>query len=173
MRDRERPMMCDWVPPGYVDVCDLVGQQGIDNVRSDLFDGRLHAHRWDPSAPALHPIERTFWLRNDAPRWLATGELFDPPGSFPQRILVQVEEKLKPPPASDGSYLSPFMELMATAIRHFEISEDNWPKKQLLVNYFCTQKLPDGKPITHNQARNLATFCRPLAAMSGGNSKEG
>jgi hypothetical protein len=165
--------MSDWIPDGYVDVSEVVVQHGVDKVRSDLFGGRLHAHRWDPHAPALHPIDPTFWLGNDASRCLATGEVFDGPGSFPHRILVQVEERLKSPPATDGVYLSPFMGLMAAAIQHFEISEDHFPKKKVVEKYFLAQKLQDGRRITANQAKNLASFCRPLRAMIGGNSKRG
>jgi hypothetical protein len=165
--------MSDWIPDGYVDVSELVVQHGVDKVRSDLFGGRLRAFRWDMRAPALHPIDPTFWLAFDAPRWLVTGELFDGDQSFPHRIIVQVQGELKPPPATDGCYLSPFMELMAAAIRQFKISEDYYPKKPELEAHFRAQKLPDGKRITAHQARNLASFCRPVQAMIGGNRKKG
>jgi hypothetical protein len=163
--------MSGWIPPGYIDVTELVARHGVDRVRSDLFGGHLHAHGWNALAPALYPIEREFWLANDAPRWLASGLIPDGPERFPHRVLVQMEEELKPPPATDGIYLSPFMVLMLAAVKHFQISEDRWPKKEPLEEYFRAQKLPDGTPISPNHARTLATFCRPLAAMSGGNSK--
>jgi hypothetical protein len=65
------------------------------------------------------------------------------------------------------------MMLMLEAVRHFKINEQYWPKKEPLEEYFSAQKLPDGTRITDNQASNLASFCRPLAAKSGGNSKRG
>jgi hypothetical protein len=159
--------MSDWIPPGYIDVTELVRQHGVDRVRNDLFGGRLQADGWK----ALYPIERTFWLADDAPRWLATGLMPDGPERPPHRILVRAEDELKPPPATVGVYLSPFMVLMLEAVRRFEINEQRWPKKEELEEYFRAQKLPDGTPISLNHARLLATFCRPLAAMSGGNSK--
>jgi hypothetical protein len=161
----------DWIPRGYVDVSELLPQHGFNRVRDDLFEGRLQAYRWDPITPALHPIEPTFWLAENATKWLALGEVSDGAGSVPHRIIVQVEEKLTPPPATDGVYLSPFISLMVVASRHFKISEDDYPKKPELEAHFRTQKLPDGTPITANQARNLASFCRPLGAKKGGNSK--
>jgi hypothetical protein len=70
---------------------------------------------------------------------------------------------------TDGVYLSPFVVLMMAAVRHFEISERRWPKKEALEQYFRAQKLPGGRPVSPHQARHLATFCRPLAALRGGN----
>jgi hypothetical protein len=58
---------------------------------------------------------------------------------------------------------------MLDAVRHFEINEGHWPKKEELEGHFRAQKLPDGTPVSANQASHLATFIRPLAAMSGGN----
>jgi hypothetical protein len=166
-------VITDWIPRDYVDVSELAAQRGVNRVRDDLFDGRLHAYRWDPLAPALHAIEPTLWLKEDALRWLVTGEVFHDPGSFPHRILVKVEEKLKPPPATDGVYLSPFIELMLKAIKHFKINKQHVPVKKQLEAWFLAQELPDGKSISRNQARNLATFCRPIEAIRGGNSKRG
>jgi hypothetical protein len=84
-----------------------------------------------------------------------------------------VEDEPKPPPAIDGGYLSPFMVLMLAAVQHLKISEQHCPKKEVLEEHFRAQRLPDGTPISPNQARDLATFCRPPAAMRGGNTKKG
>jgi hypothetical protein len=166
--------MSDWTPPGYIDVPALVHQHGIDRVRSDLFSGRLQAYEWDSTAPALSPIEPTFWLGAGAARSLATGlNSHYHPELPPCRILVRVEDEPRTLPTTGGVYLSPFIELMLAAVRHFEIGENRWPKKGALEEYFRAQKLPDGTPISAHHARSLATFCRPHAAMSGGNSKGG
>jgi hypothetical protein len=164
-------VITDWMPPGYVDVSELAIQRGVNRVRDDLFEGRLQAYRWDPVAPDFDPIDPTFWLKDEAWRWLVTGEVFHDPGSFPHRILVKKEEEQKPPPATDGVYLSPFIALMLEAVRKFKINEENWAKKKELEEYFRAQKLPGGKPISVNLAKNLASYCRPPEAMSGGNSK--
>jgi hypothetical protein len=162
--------MSDWTPPGYIDVTALVRQHGIDRVRNDLFSGRLQAYQWDGAAPAFYPIEPRLWCADGAARWLAEG--WWPPNQPecpPRKVIVRVEDKPTPPPAANGGYSSPFMQLMCEAIHHFNISEQRWPKKDEMERYFCAQKLPDGTPISRNQARYLASFCRPLAAMSGGN----
>lgn len=163
--------MNDWIPPGYVSVVSLVREQGIDKVRSDLFSGHRQAFEWDGTAPALIPIEPARWCAHVAEQWLTTGAWPHRSGERPPcLIVVQVaEEEAKPQPTTDGAYLSPFMRMMSDAIRHFEIREGHWPKKKELEEYFREQKLPDGTPVSPNQASYLATFCRPLEAMSGGN----
>jgi hypothetical protein len=160
--------MSDWTPPGYIVVTTLVRQHGVNKVRSDLCRGRLQAYRWNVSNCRLDPIKPMEWCGGYTERWLTTAWIPDPhcPGYW---VIVRVEDKPKPPPAIDGVYWSPFMVLMLTAVRHFKIGEQQWPKKHELEEYFCAQELPDGRPISPNQARYLATFCRPLAAMSGGN----
>jgi hypothetical protein len=168
-------MSDDWIPPGFVDVTALVRQHGIDKVRNDLFSGRLQAYLLDAAGANLIPMESRLWCGHSALYWLETGYCSGPNDRQIStcKVIVPAEDEPKPPPATDGVYLSPFMVMMLEAVRHFKINEQRWPKKGELEAYFLAQKLPDGTPITANQARNLATFCRPLAAMSGGNNKGG
>jgi hypothetical protein len=161
----------DWIPSGYIDVTVLAQECGIDKVRNDLFSGQRRAFKQYKTRGGLDLIERGDWCTDEAGRWLK-GEY--PPDDFlsrhqpPFRVIVQVG----PPPVTGGVYLPPFMVLMLAAIRRFNIGEETpWPKKSELEQYFRAQRLPDGKPISLNQASYLATFCRPLAAMSGGNKR--
>ena len=62
--------MIDWVPTGYVHLATLVARHGADQVRSDLFAGRLKAFRWDHSLGTITGIDAALWASNDATRWL-------------------------------------------------------------------------------------------------------
>jgi hypothetical protein len=165
----------EWIPPGYVSVASLVREHGVDQVRSDLFSGCLEAFEWEEGFGDLCPLEPKVWCANGAEEFLRTGTTtsgwphYNNFGARPRPVLVRIGEKANPQPATDDSNLSPFMQMMADAIRHFEISEERWPKKEELEQYFRAQKLPDGTSVSPNQARYLATFCRPLAALRGGN----
>jgi hypothetical protein len=166
--------MSEWIPPGYVSVVALVREHGVEKVRSDLFSAHLEAFEWDKFRGGLDPIKPRDWCARDAEQLLQTGttlERSNYPEDTPRRrmILVRLDEQPKPQPSTDGVYLPPFMQLMLEAVQHFKIGERQWPKKEELEQYFRAQKLPDGTPVSANQAGHLATFVRPLAAMSGGN----
>jgi hypothetical protein len=167
--------MSDWIPPGYVSVVALVGEHGVDKVRSDLFSGRLQAYTVTETAGEFLPIEPRIWCANEAEQWLAQGWLpyykDKPP---PCLIVVRAEDEPKPQfPTTDDAYVSPFMKLMREAVQHFGISEKSWPTKKELEHHFLAQKLPDGTSVSVNQASQLATLCRPLAALRGGSPKGG
>ena len=165
--------MNEWVPEGYIDVGNLARERGVDRVRSDLFSGRLQAYKWDiwAGGDLSHPIEPRLWGANEAEQWLAKTWPPDRRNGWQLsfRVIVQVEDK--PKPATDAGYTPPFVALMCEAVRHFNIGEESWPKKHELEQYFRAQKLPDGTAISSNHARYLATFCRPPAALSGGNKR--
>jgi hypothetical protein len=168
--------MSEWTPPGYVSVFTLVREHGVDQVRSDLFSGLLEAFEWWEGFGNLHPLKPEVWCANGAEEYLQTGTTTSgwphyntPCPGPPHPVLVRVGGEVKPRPSTDGVYQSPFMQLMLEAVRHFEIGEKQWPKKEELEQYFRAQKLPDGTAVSPNQARYLATFARPLAAMIGGN----
>jgi hypothetical protein len=161
----------DWIPPGYVEAVALARERGVDKVRGDLFDKRRQAFKLDKTQGGLHPIPPSYWLTDEAGRWLKGEYPSDGWLRHPFRVIVRVEDGPPPQPVTDEVYLPPFMVLMLAAVRHFNISEQCWPKKPELEQYFRAQKLPDGSPISSNQARCLATLCRPLAAMSGGNKR--
>jgi hypothetical protein len=162
-----------WIPPGYVSVVSLVREHGRDKVRSDLFEERLKAFEWDGTAPSLTPIEPRLWCYYDADGWLTSGMIpHHCEECRPNMVIVRVEEEAKPQPATGGAYVSPYMQLMCEAVRRFAISEERWPKKEDLEQYFRAQKV-DGTPVSANLASQLATLCRPPAAKRGGNTKKG
>lgn len=153
----------NWIPPGFVDAAVLVRDRGVDAVRGELFSGQLQACRWDGTAGQLDEIEPSYWCSHDAERWLAQGRIPHRIDGVPPCMIVVRESN------SGGIDLPPFMALMAEAIRHFKIDDQHWPKKQELERFFLTKTLPNGTPVSPNHASYLATFCRPSAAMKGGN----
>jgi hypothetical protein len=68
-----------------------------------------------------------------------------------------------------------FVAIMLEAVWHFGIDAKTgkYPKHEELVAYFMTRRLSDGRQISARQAYALATHCRPVGAMKGGNSKPG
>ena len=64
-----------------------------------------------------------------------------------------------------------FISIAHEAIRHFRISvsANSYPKKGELVEFFQRRRLSNGTFISRHQAESLATFCRPVQAMKGGN----
>jgi hypothetical protein len=67
--------------------------------------------------------------------------------------------------------LPEFISIAHEAIRHFRVSANSYPKKEGLVEYFQRCRLSNGTFISRHQADSLATFCRPVQAMKGGNKK--
>jgi hypothetical protein len=68
-----------------------------------------------------------------------------------------------------------YVAILLEAVWHFKIDKKagKYPKHEELVAYFVTRRLSDGRLISVRQAHALATFCRPVGAMKGGNSKRG
>jgi hypothetical protein len=68
-----------------------------------------------------------------------------------------------------------YVAILLEAVWHFEIDKKagKYPKHEELAAYFVTRRLSDGRLISPRQAHALATFCRPVGAMKGGNSKRG
>jgi hypothetical protein len=165
-------MSNEWTPPGYVSVVSLVRKHGKDKARDDLFSGRRKGYTWDHEAGCLRPIEPASWCAREAKGWLSGFQFVKgADGEYISECRVLVEEEDAKPQPADGAYELPYMQLMHDAKRRFEISSARWPKKEVLEEHFRAQKLPGGTPVSANQARYLATFCRPLAAQLGGNKK--
>ena len=106
------------------------------------------------------------------------------PESEPQPVTVELMDKDKPEHFSLGSpdFAKPpltttdfpeFIAIMLEAVHRFGINAKagKYPKHEELAAYFVTRRLSDGSPISPRQANALATFCRPIGAMKGGNSK--
>jgi hypothetical protein len=66
-----------------------------------------------------------------------------------------------------------FVSILLRAIEHFDIdaSAGRYPKKDELVKYFREHRLSNGAFISRNMAEALATCCRSVEAMVGGNKK--
>lgn len=65
------------------------------------------------------------------------------------------------------SYTTPYLELMQEAIRHFGLTDLRQEKKEVLSDWFRTQRI-DGEPVSRNLADAMATLIRPPAAQRGG-----
>ena len=169
--------MSEWTPPGYVSLLALAHKHGREKLRDELFTGRRRAFVWDHYAGALQPIDPMEWCAREATSWLSGFRYMKGPDGQPiseNRVLVREDEQpAESAPEASGTYLSPFMQLMLAAVRHFKITDTTWQKKKDLEDWFLERKLPDGTPVSPAQARYLAMFCRPLAAMSGGNKQDG
>jgi len=89
--------------------------------------------------------------------------------------IEAIWSELEPTESQDANapgYITPFIKLMLEAIEHFNISPSGRnPKKDELVAWFMQKTLPNGTPISKNQAENMATFSRPPEMAKGGNSK--
>ena len=69
--------------------------------------------------------------------------------------------------------LPEFISIAHEAIRHFRISvsANSYPKKGELVEFLKRRRLSNGTLISRHHAETLATFCRPVQAMKGGNKR--
>jgi hypothetical protein len=161
-----------FIPPGFKPVLEFVHANGVDEARRRLATGEPESVHWSKHNGQLYGISRSDWLRQDAEIWLQTGqkkESFRDP--FGDQILIKEAEPVQLPAPE---YLSPFLELMIKATRHFNIRPNGaLPKKADIVKHFEQQKLPDGTPISPHQAKEMATFVRPPHAMKGGQKKMG
>jgi hypothetical protein len=75
--------------------------------------------------------------------------------------------------ARPSANMPEFVVIMLEAIRHFGINQPAgiYPKKNPLIAYFRQRRLSNGSLISLAEAKHLATFCRPVAAKSGGNKR--
>ncbi|MBL4558298.1 MAG: hypothetical protein JKP98_18295 [Rhodobacteraceae bacterium] len=67
------------------------------------------------------------------------------------------------------SYSTPYLHLMQDAIRHFGLTELHQEKKDVLSDWFRTQKI-DGEPVSKNLADAMATLIRLPSAQRAGRS---
>jgi hypothetical protein len=108
-------------------------------------------------------------------------EMSTPPAPSPQPVTVGLMAEhfslgspdfATPAPPTTTDFPE-FIAIMLEAVWHFEINAraGTYPKHEDLAAYFETRRLSDGRLISPRQADALATFCRPVRAMKGGNSK--
>lgn len=67
-----------------------------------------------------------------------------------------------------ASYAPPYLLLMLEAIEHFNISENNQPLIDILIEWFESKNI-EGKKISNNEAKKLASFVRLPSSQKGGN----
>lgn len=65
------------------------------------------------------------------------------------------------------SYTTPYLELMQEAIRHFGVTALHQEKKEVLSDWFRTQRV-EGEPVSKNLADAMATLIRLPSAQRGG-----
>ena len=69
-------------------------------------------------------------------------------------------------------YRSPYLDLLDRVITEWRITEENQPKKELLVDWFREQTV-EGEPISENLASAMATLVRLPASHRGGARRAG
>jgi hypothetical protein len=69
-------------------------------------------------------------------------------------------------------YRSPYLDLLDRVIVEWRITEENQPKKELLVDWFRAQTI-EGEPISENLASAMATLVRLPASQRGGARRAG
>ena len=179
------------LPAKFVSVREVVQERGAAQARIDLYHGRLQAFRRDRALEDLEEIPAKDWGRPDAIVQLQTGRCLAPDmrvwevvvwadwrdaiepisPSRDDAATARPSEAAQDTPPAAGDFNPEFMELMKAAIREFKISEEHVPKKEIVKNWFLKQKLPDGTPVSDNQAEALASFCRPARSIRGGNKR--
>ena len=75
-------------------------------------------------------------------------------------------------PAALSSYRTPYLDLLERAIIEWNISHENQPKKDNLVDWFRAQSV-DGEPLSENLANSLATLVRLPSSQRGGARRGG
>ncbi|MEA2963944.1 MAG: hypothetical protein QOI46_4042 [Alphaproteobacteria bacterium] len=69
---------------------------------------------------------------------------------------------------AQSDYSTPYIDLMWEAIDHFEISDENQPIKETLVEWFLSQDIA-GQKVSRATAEYLGSFVRLPTSRSGGN----
>jgi hypothetical protein len=69
-------------------------------------------------------------------------------------------------------YRSPYLDLLDQVIAKLRITEENQPKKEVLVNWFREKTIED-EPISENLASAMATLVRLPASQRGGARRAG
>jgi hypothetical protein len=69
-------------------------------------------------------------------------------------------------------YRGPYLDLLDRVIAEWRITEENQPKKELLVDWFREQTI-EGEPISENLASAMATLVRLPASQRGGARRAG
>jgi hypothetical protein len=165
----------------------IYNKEASDYLRIALLGGDLKGHYCDNDG--VKEIPRRYWRRDVSEVALRDGEasfggdqqefVFADKESFLQlcdryqsRDWPYGPSTSAPEILAEPAYTPPFMAMMTEAIQNFRIPT-NAPKKSELIEFFLAQRLPDGSPVSRNHAEAMATFCRPVEAMKGGNKRVG
>jgi hypothetical protein len=87
-------------------------------------------------------------------------------------VLAIWSEPRETPQPRATDYRSPYLDLLHRAIAEWEITEDNQPKKESLLDWFREQTI-EGEPISENLASAMATLVRLPASQRGGARRAG
>jgi hypothetical protein len=87
-------------------------------------------------------------------------------------VLAIWPEQREAPHPGPTDYRSPYLDLLGRAIAEWRITEENQPKKELLVDWFREQTV-EGEPISENLASAMATLVRLPASQRGGARRAG
>lgn len=74
------------------------------------------------------------------------------------------------PQHDEIGYTTPYLELMQEAIRHFRLTERHQEKKEVLSDWFRTQRV-EGNVVSKNLADSMATLVRLPSAQRGGSKR--
>lgn len=188
---REQPIrMAPWRP--HLSPEQRAAEEARHELLIALRDGDLHATgRLSTQRPApwhtahsgwrLHsghptPITPEQW-RGGEMEW-ALGTLTMSDGQFidirvPRFAVLAIwPEPRETPQPGPTDYRSPYLDLLHRAIAEWEITEDNQPKKESLLDWFREQTI-EGEPISENLASAMATLVRLPASQRGGARRAG
>lgn len=168
---------------------EAIGLGALVSVRRSLLGGQLIGMYCGERR--LEEIHQTFWRKDEAEEVVRAGYVQVEGCEYEECVFVKADDldlllqsednyasDAKAPDRIDkmigarNDYISPFVSLMLGATLKFDIP-NSFPKKDTLIRYFLDQSLPDGTPISKNQAEYMATFCRPAEMMRGGNKRIG
>lgn len=139
-----------------------------DHVRSVVGTGIIKSETaWKIGIPNDNCDFMVYLAKQDVRRFSMIANV-DPADEGPLDNARTAEAQMS---NDENDYLPEFIELMLAALDHFGITSSKYPKKEELVEWFSSQKLPNGENVSPRLADSLATFCRPLNAMKGGNKR--
>jgi len=148
-------------------------QKILEIYAADLKEGRRVVFAMDSDGRLRELPGKLWWVWDPKAGVDASERLADYLTDSDARYFVPITETQTKIESVEGIYLSPFIQMMLKAVKHFEITEQANVKKAELEDYFRRPKLPDGTSISNVQAGYLATFCRSPEAMKGGNKRMG
>jgi hypothetical protein len=170
--------MADSPPAGFVPIADVIRQRGEDAVRRDLYHRRLHAIRYSRRLEAVEAMSAAdlavtslrdgYAIGPDLQRWEVL--VWEPAAAQTTTAPTPVAARGKIEPPTPELDMPELLQLQMRALEHFK-GQQPWPKKEELAQWLLEQARADGIPMSSRLAETMATACRPVAAMRGGNKR--